>query len=99
MSGAIATKVLVLQIAFSSENKVDSILVSFTIAQIVLNSASDTNQSVTNFSLLLLIQALISCRATTEVCQQDWEGGAAGMHPPCTQTSIFNKYRFNFFLI
>lgn len=68
----------------------DIILVSFTIAQIVLSSASDTNQSVIDFFLLLLIQALISCRATTEACQQGWEGGAAGMHSPCTQKSILN---------
>lgn len=68
MSGAIATKVLFLQVASSRENKVDIILVSFTIAQIVLNSVNDTNQPVINFPLLLLIQALISCRATTAAC-------------------------------
>lgn len=77
----------------------DIILVSYTIAQIVLNSVNDTNQSIINLSLLLLIQVLISCRATTVACRQAWEGGAAGTHSACTHKSVFNKYRFNFFLV
>lgn len=47
--------------AFSSnqrENNVDMILVSFTVAQMVLNGVSDTSQSFINFPLLLIMKAL-----------------------------------------
>jgi len=80
-------------VAFSSnqrETNVDMILVSFTIAEIILNSVSDTNQLFISFPLLLLIKGLISYRGPRLGCLQAWEDGANPMYSAHMQKAAFS---------